>query len=289
MKTLIFILCFFTTITAYAQSLEVDLKDIVGSLTGEVEIAPGVKLSKRGTDSERKYVRDYLSNLLKDAGIEPQDHVYKSGMSKGVNLYAMIPATVETNEYVLIGAHYDHPFGPGANDNATGVALTYVVAKNLMLQPMRNKNILIVFFDQEEDGLIGSKAFAKKMKDDGTNLTSVHTVDQMGWDQDGDEAIELEMPTKKLEEFYRCVANSYRYSMKLETTRTTSTDHDSFRKFGFNSIGITEEYVNNDTTPYYHQRNDTYKTVNFSYLEATTKFMIDTFAEITSNQFCRLD
>lgn len=76
------------------------------------------------------------------------------------------------NEYVLIGAHYDHvgygtasnSYGPtgyihnGADDNASGAAALLEVAKAFSLvDPPPRRTIIFALWDAEEKGLLGSK------------------------------------------------------------------------------------------------------------------------------------
>ena len=111
------------------------------------------------------------------------------------------------------------------------------------------------------------------------NIHSVHTVDQVAWDRDGDQAIELELPPDELRDFYRNIRAKNGFSMPIHVTRTTSTDHSSFRDCGFDAVGITEEYVHRDTTGERHKPTDTIDTVNFGYLEHTSRFVADVMAE----------
>jgi hypothetical protein len=77
------------------------------------------------------------------------------------------------NEFVVIGAHFDHlgyssryahdsydgiVLHPGADDNASGTAAVVELAERLSLRPSR-RPILVLNFDAEEEGLLGSKAF----------------------------------------------------------------------------------------------------------------------------------
>ena len=121
---------------------------------------------------------------------------------------------------------------------------------------MRSKNFVFVFFDEEENTLRGSSHFAQKLVDEKWHIHSVHTVDQVAWDRDGDRAIELELPPEELRDFYRKVKADHGYGMPIHVTKTASTDHSSFRKHGFDAVGITEEYVHGDTTDEYHEPTD---------------------------------
>ena len=262
--------------TQVASDLKTYQQRIVGDLAGENELEGGVRLGVRADSASRAFAANYLFDELASLGLEPRRHTYELSWSrnpKGTNPYAVLPATVDTDEYVVVGAHYDTEVGaPGANDNATGVALILGAVREVLTMPNRTKNILVVFFDQEEIGLVGSWAFSLMLEQEGFNIHSAHTGDQMGWDSDGDRAIEIELPTEMLELLYRAAALETT-GAPVYTTRVSSTDHQMFRQRGFQAIGLTEEYVNGDTTPHIDQPTDTYDTVNFDYLEDTTRLV----------------
>ena len=139
---------------------------------------------------------------------------------------------------------------------------------------------MLVFFDQEEEGLVGSRAFVKFLRKNEYEIHSVHTFDQMGWDNDQDRAIELELPTSELEALYKLKAKEF--GIQVHVTKVNSTDHHSFREQGFNAVGITEEYVNDDTTPFKDTAMDTYDTVSLAYIESTTQLVYEVIKDIIS-------
>ena len=106
-----------------------------------------------------------------------------------------------------------------------------------------------MLFDEEELGLIGSRAFAQKLVDAGADIHSVHTVDQMGWDDDGDRAFELELPCQACVALYQraatraAAAEGRQIRVNIHQTNVASTDHSSFRNAGFEAVGLTEECV----------------------------------------------
>ena len=80
----------------------------------------------------------------------------------------------ETNEYVVIGAHYDHlglgdehslapsqigSIHPGADDNASGTAGVIELARWFSAQPKQKRGILFLTFAGEEEGLLGSQYY----------------------------------------------------------------------------------------------------------------------------------
>lgn len=94
------------------------------------------------------------------------------------NVVMMLKGETLPDEYVIIGAHYDHlgMGGPGsssrtpdtvavhygADDNASGVALMIELAERLAaMKPRPARSIVFVAFSGEEMGLLGSKHFVE--------------------------------------------------------------------------------------------------------------------------------
>ena len=83
--------------------------------------------------------------------------------SKGFNLVAEIPGTDLADEIVLLGAHFDsHHSGTGATDNATGCAAMMEALRILQAAGVKpRRTIRIGLWGGEEEGLLGSRAYAK--------------------------------------------------------------------------------------------------------------------------------
>lgn len=245
--------------------------EVVGVLAGKVEINPGVKLKDRSTAQNRTLTREFLHEKFAELGLKSEEDKYGR---HGSNVFATLPATNGSDEYIVVGAHFDSVHGgPGANDNATGVAMVLDAARHLSGMADRTKNVIFVLFDQEETGLIGSTAFAQSLKDQGLNVSSVHTVDQMGWDGDGDRAVEIDGASKELVDLYRTAAAEGGLNISVNEVDFGSTDHVPFKELGFDAFALSEEYVAGDTSPHYHTPRDTYETVNWEYLTSSTKLL----------------
>ena len=226
----------------------------------------GLAAAPRATTTQRQTARTYLQNQLTQIGWTPQLHSYPTG----ANVYATIPATTGANQQIIVGAHFDTVSNsPGANDNATGSAAVLAVARYLKDMSCRKLAVTIIFFDEEESGLFGSRAYANMLQV--ASVRAVHTVDQIGWDNDNDRRFELEAPTSTLEAEYRAAATVV--GVPVAVTSTQGTDHEAFRDRGMPAIGLTEEYVANDTSPYRHTAQDTAATVKQSYLQLGTKLV----------------
>jgi Zn-dependent M28 family amino/carboxypeptidase len=225
--------------------------------------------SPRATVAQRNATRTYLSNQLTAIGLAPTMQTY----SNGANVVAELPATAATDAWIVVGAHFDTvTVSPGANDNATGVAVVLAAARAMAAQSCRDTNISFVFFDQEEIGLVGSQAYANAAQSSGMNILAAHTIDQVGWDMDNDLRFEIELPSTGLLAKYQAAAAAV--GAQVVQTTTGTTDHESFRSAGFPAAGLTEEYVSGDTTPYYHSAGDTVATVDAEYHRVAARMMI---------------
>ena len=212
--------------------------------------------------------------------VEVVRYSFNSNLQK--NVFGTIPATTETDEYILLGAHFDSVEGsPGASDNATGVALVLATIEKILQLEIRNKNVMLVFFNNEEQGLIGSRIFTRYLEYEEINVQSAITVDMIGWDSDGDRAIELEKPTEDLYQIFKEVAEEH--NVEVFTSESINSDHQAFREAGIPAIGISEEWINNDTTPHYHKESDTFETINFEYLRLTTQVVFEALKKMLQN------
>jgi Peptidase family M28 len=99
---------------------------------------------------------------------------YKQQFDGGTNLIGFVPGTDLADQYVILGAHYDHlgrecrdvlagdDICNGATDNATSVAAIIDVLRGIANAPDRpRRSIVFAFWDREEDGLLGSRYFVQ--------------------------------------------------------------------------------------------------------------------------------
>ena len=131
----------------------------------------GVTTTPSAADLARAYLLDQLRPIAVGANRSATgDDAYLQLFAAGTNVVAVIPGTDLADEYVVVGAHYDHlgsacrtadpadSICNGATDNAAGVAVALDVAHRLAAHPSR-RSVVIGFWDREEDGLLGSRFF----------------------------------------------------------------------------------------------------------------------------------
>lgn len=235
--------------------------------------------SPRFTDTQRNRARTYFTTALADLGLTAERVAFPSG----ANIAVTIPATVASPEApIIIGAHFDTvPDSPGADDNASGSALVLALARFAKDLPCRRSAVEFIWFDREEEGLFGSRASAQSH--DPANVRAVYTFDQLGYNADGDSTFELELPSPTIQTAWERAATAL--GVTLRVTNTGNTDHESFREAGYDAVGLSEEYVGGDTTPYYHTPEDTASTIDPGAMVLATKLaaqvMFDAIASET--------
>lgn len=244
------------------------LQSTLAVLAGTEAMPGGSTIPERGSVKGRELTRQYLTGVLRGYGYTVERYKYRTN---GENLIARLPATTKTAETLLVGAHMDSVSNAGANDNGTGTVAVLEIARLMTQMPNRQQNVIFAWFDEEELGLVGSEYMAAAWHKQGVALTSVHTIDMMGWDADKDRAVEIERPDGTLWDYYQMVNKSHGLNLKLARTNSGSTDHVAWREAGYPSVGLCEEWAGGDTTPYYHRKTDTWDTVDFGYLASTTQ------------------
>ena len=243
--------------------LEAYQREIVGALAGAIEIAPGVTLAHRASVAERDAARSYLIAAFETLDIPVARHDYATG----ANVIATLPSTTGAGSTIVVGAHFDGvPEGPAAADNATGVAIVLATARYLRDVPVREHPIVFALFDEEELGLIGSKAYVPTLAT--TEVASVHIFDMLSFDGDGDHAVELWSPAPAIAAAYQqygAVAG-----MPISVVTFAYSDHQAFIDAGLPATGVGEEFVAKDHTPHYHKATDVFENVSFDHLSRVT-------------------
>jgi hypothetical protein len=244
---------------------------IVGALSGNIDAEPGVRLAHRASTGERNIARRFLLDELTALGYTPRRHDYTSGSLAGANVIADLDANAGTGGTIIIGAHFDSvPAGPGAADNATGVAMVLAAARYLREVPTRSHPVTFALFDQEEIGLVGSREYVKTLTP--SAIKGAHVFDMLSFDGDGDHAVELWSPSPALQTAYETHAAAA--GTPISSVPFQYSDHQAFLDAGIPATGVGEEFVAMDHTPHYHKATDTFENVSFDHLARVTHLML---------------
>ena len=111
-----------------------------------VEIGP--RTAFRGDSLAR--AAQYIREVFESAGLKITEQTYDYHGQRVANLIATPPGAVGASTYYVVGAHYDTvPPTPGADDNASGVAVMLELARRLPETPLMAPVRLVAFTLEE--------------------------------------------------------------------------------------------------------------------------------------------
>jgi Zn-dependent M28 family amino/carboxypeptidase len=234
-------------------------------------------------------VRSFVLEQLQAHGPVEQ-HPFGEGADAGVNLILRLPGQRPDLPPVLVAAHYDGPLGsPGADDNATGVAALLELARRWAQRPPR-RPLWLVAFDQEEWGMVGSKALAEELRQQGQPLHLMLSLEMLGYtaEQQRYPLAAMRAVYGSRGDFIALVANAGAAALLPGLSRAMGahvktkvlpvpfqgrqlpdvrlSDHSPFWDAGYNAVMVTDtSFMRN---PHYHQSSDTIETLDLPFLLA---------------------
>ncbi len=130
------------------------------------------------------YVQQYIRQQLEQWGTV-ETHEFQVRGKTHQNLVLNLPAQSSEGKRksapILIGAHYDAvPGTPGADDNATGVAVLLELAQAFAAEPL-NYPVRLVAFDMEEYGMLGSSQYAADLQQQRQPLRLMLSLEMLGY------------------------------------------------------------------------------------------------------------
>ena len=201
----------------------------------------GREAGQPGGYAAAKYIIRTLNHLSKvqPAGSDGYFQPFGEGYR---NILAVLPGTNPdlSEEFLLLSAHYDHvgrgtkqnskggigSIHNGADDNASGVAAILEVARMLSQEQRRGRSILLVFWDAEEKGLLGSKYWLQNPTLDLASLRYMVNLDMVGRLRDDVQLYGTRtMPGLRLA---WSMANAQRVKLRFPWEMVNNSDHYEF-------------------------------------------------------------
>ncbi len=180
-----------------------------------------------------------------------------------VNVVATKRGAVRPEEIVVVGAHYDSvPGSPGANDNASGVAVVLEAARVLAGTPTP-RTIQFVLFAAEELGLFGSVAFAEERRQ---GVVAMINIDMVGW---GSILMAGGSPGRDETMVNAAVEVARTLGIQLNRLRLAGSDHASFER-----VGIPAVFLHRGVDPHYHRPTDLPSIVDPRNLEEAARLVV---------------
>ena len=197
------------------------------------------------------------------------------------------------DQYIIIGAHYDHlgtggegsgsrrpglpESHPGADDNASGVAAMIEIAEKLFSERDElRRSYLFMAFGAEEKGLLGSRYFTENPVVDLGSVKAMINLDMVGR---MNESQTLQIggvgTSVEGEAIINTLAGSYDFNTVLFREGFGPSDHASFY-----ARDIPVFFFTTGPHPDYHTADDTADRINYGGLQRISSFVSDLAMEL---------
>jgi len=180
------------------------------------------------------------------------------------NVEATKPGVTRPGEIYILCGHYDSTsedpwnLAPGAEDNASGTAAVLEAAA--ALKDCRfDATLRFIAFSGEEQGLIGSRAYAEESRAAGEDIRGVFNMDMVSYLDEPAHDVDVRYNdfSQGLLAVYEAAAHAYvpNYDIYPETGGTGGSDHEPFWENGYAAL-LTIEHGGQQFYPWYHKTTD---------------------------------
>ncbi|WP_286232443.1 M28 family peptidase [Thalassotalea sediminis] len=278
-----YLLLFALTLSVKANSQQ--LAQYEAELLLDLQFLASNHTQGRFTGSHGSLVaQSYLIKKLRLAKIKPWsihykmpfEFSYKGSLLSGTNIVGHIPASVVSDSYIIITAHYDHIGSSkhavynGADDNASGTAALLYLAKRLTKASLKH-HVILLFTDAEEQRLKGAKAFSASFPNIIKQTILNINLDMLATSKKSNRLYLLHrldkatLPIATFKQFKQLsnkinLINGFKRSRYIEDKRVKwlrASDH-----YVFYRLGIPIMYYGTGMHRYYHTTEDTYNNIN---------------------------
>jgi hypothetical protein len=265
--------------------------------------------------SKSKYINEvakWLKNQFERMGyIDVSFHTYRENIDGSIYELKNIICKkdgINNKCTIIICAHYDSRVkilcdstsrSPGANDDASGVSAILEIARILYNQEL-NCSLQFAFFSGEEQGLLGSKHYAKFLL--GNNDVGIYrliNLDMIGYPQlnpgiviiERDNNTDLRHNRVKTNnadsvKFGNIMAEMSRYvGLQPRLGSIYDSDYEPFEGEGMVVIGAYDGSGHKKLNPHYHDTSDTPSLIDWDYLDLVTKMVLGTIFKVARTPF----
>jgi Zn-dependent M28 family amino/carboxypeptidase len=264
MKKLFFL--FFYAFSAYADyAFDQQITDAVELVNKELWFEDVVELASFNRyykNPEIHKARDLIKNKFEELGLITKLEEIKIDTITGYNIIGEIRGIHEPDNIYIIGAHYDSiseqpmRLAPGAEDNASGTAGLFALARALKAHPPR-ATVRFVAFSGEEAGLFGSTQHVENIinSNEQKNIHGVLIMDMIAYTKNNTLGIILETSEahKELVNLLSSAAKKYTKLSISPSYNYWGSDHVPFINNNFNTVLIIEK----DYSDYRHYHRST--------------------------------
>jgi len=200
------------------------------------------------------------------------------------------------NEYIVVGAHYDHlgmggygsgsrqpdtlALHPGADDNASGVTgIIELAAKLVSQKKMVRRSVVFVAFAAEEIGLLGSKYFVNHPPFPVENIKAMLNFDMIGrYRKEKNELmISGSGTSKESDSLLTLYGNEHGLNLNKNPDGSGASDHASFY---LKKIPVF--FISSGAHPDYHSPNDVSQKIDYEGMLRILSFSYDLLMDVAS-------
>lgn len=212
------------------------------------------------------------------------------------NIIATLPGIGGHNGAIVLMAHYDSRHilpndggsrAPGADDNATGVAILLELAR-LLSSRSWNQTIIFASFAAEEQGTHGSRHYVQDKMLDGWNFDAAIDNDIVGGRPGIPQAIRLFSPgpdttnSRQLARYMDLIGGLYVPAFRIDLIDSLDregrySDHREFINAGVPGVRLTESEEDRDSQ---HSGLDTSDRIDFNYLRQVARLNLAVVANL---------
>lgn len=245
-------------------------------------------------------VQAYLAQEFLSYGYNVYEEPFIFAGETFANLIARPPHAGSESRFIL-GAHFDAvPGSPGADDNASGVATLLETARVYAEVFKGESAVEFAAFNLEEYGMVGSRSYAKKLKEEKVRVTGMLSLEMVAYASEEENSQKMPLFLKpfypSVGNFIGLVANTKSKSFLDRVEKTFKTveglpvesltlpangwvfpdarlsDHSPFWDEGFPALLVTDtSFFRN---PHYHSEADRIETLNLEFLRKVTEAVI---------------
>lgn len=200
---------------------------------------------------------------------------------------AELKGVKQPEEIVIVGGHYDSRSvdvysptarAPGADDNGSGTANLLEIARVIGTSKLQFQYTLrLCSFAGEEQGLLGSRAYAADQKKQGTKIIAMLNGDMLGYQLPG-KPVSLGMKDRFVAPWLLSVVNSltalYVPELPIAFSPSCCSDHQAFTENGFPAVGFFENPGSASDYPHYHKETDLVQYLNFDQMRLESAAML---------------
>jgi hypothetical protein len=232
------------------------------------------------------FAQSYLIAQLKQVAVgldpsRPGDLSFTQPFDGGTNVLAKIPGGQLANEYVIVGAHYDHlgtscrtadaadTICNGATDNATGTAMVLELGRLIHQAGTPRRTVILALWDREEDGLLGSRFYTEHPVVPNANVVAYVNFDIQGANllpslRTTSFAVGAETGGDRLTSAVQNAIGNGKLRTRLVSAIFGQGRSDYVN---FTAVGVPNVFFSDSTGPCYHTAQDEVGVVDFAKLD----------------------